>query len=157
MKSIYQVSCLTSSVCSVFSHSIMSDFVILWTVARQTPLSMEFPREDTGVGCHFLLQGIFPTQGSNPHLLHRQADSIPLHHLGSPEAERNLIFKHWILNMILLSSKKNYTWSIFTFQIQVSFITGAGSQSVLPSRQRLNRQTNQYNCQETSELWKMLK
>ena len=23
-----------------------------------------------GVGCHFLLQGIFPTQGSNPHLLH---------------------------------------------------------------------------------------
>ena len=22
------------------------------------------------MGCHFLLQGIFPTQGSNPHLLH---------------------------------------------------------------------------------------
>ena len=24
------------------------------------------------MGCHFLLQGIFPTQGSNPHLLHCQ-------------------------------------------------------------------------------------
>ena len=35
----------------------------------------------TGVGCHFLLQGIFPTQGLNPHLLnllHWQAGSLPL-------------------------------------------------------------------------------
>ena len=32
----------------------------------------------TGVGCHFLLQGIFPTQGWNPHLLHWQAGSSPL-------------------------------------------------------------------------------
>ena len=36
----------------------------LWTVAREAPLSMEFPRRE------FLLQGIFPTQGSNPQLLH---------------------------------------------------------------------------------------
>ena len=27
------------------------------------------PGKNIGVGCHFLLQGIFPTQGSNPHLL----------------------------------------------------------------------------------------
>ena len=27
------------------------------------------PGKNTKVGCHFLLQGIFPTQGSNPHLL----------------------------------------------------------------------------------------
>ena len=36
-----------------------------------------------GVGCHLLLQGIFPIQGSNPcllHLLHWQADSLPLSH-----------------------------------------------------------------------------
>ena len=26
------------------------------------------------MGCHFLFQGIFPTQGSNPHLLHWQAE-----------------------------------------------------------------------------------
>ena len=36
-----------------------------WTVARQAPLSMEIPK-NTGVGCHFLCQEIFPTQGSNP-------------------------------------------------------------------------------------------
>ena len=40
-----------------------------------------------GVSCHFLLQGIFPTQGPNPHLLcllHWQVGSLPLHHLGIP-------------------------------------------------------------------------
>ena len=29
-----------------------------------------FPGKNTGVGCHFLLQGIFPNQELNPHLLH---------------------------------------------------------------------------------------
>ena len=45
------------------------------------------PGKDTGVGCHFLLQGIFPTQGSSPCvwcLLHWQVDSLPLSHPGSP-------------------------------------------------------------------------
>ena len=28
------------------------------------------PGKNTGVGCHALLQGIFPTQGLNPGLLH---------------------------------------------------------------------------------------
>ena len=28
------------------------------------------PGKSSGVGCHFLLQGIFPTQGSNPSLLY---------------------------------------------------------------------------------------
>ena len=40
--------------------------------------------KSTGVGCHFLLQGIFHTQGSNLHLLHWQANSLPLSHQGSP-------------------------------------------------------------------------
>ena len=30
----------------------------------------DLPGKNAGVGCHFLLQGIFPTQGSNLHLLH---------------------------------------------------------------------------------------
>ena len=39
------------------------------------------PGKSTGVGCHFLLQGIFPTQGLNPHLLcvlYWQVGSLPL-------------------------------------------------------------------------------
>ena len=43
-----------------------------------------FPGKHTGVGCHVLLHGIFPTQGSNPCLLHWQVVSLPLSHLGSP-------------------------------------------------------------------------
>ena len=45
----------------------------------------DFPGKNTGMGCHFLLQGIFPTQGLNLLLLHllcRQAGSLPLSHLG---------------------------------------------------------------------------
>ena len=41
------------------------------------------PGKNTRVACHSLLQGIFPTQDSNPCLLHWQADSLPLSHLGS--------------------------------------------------------------------------
>ena len=38
----------------------------------------DFQLNNTGVGCSFLLQGIFLTQGSNPHLLHWLVDSLPL-------------------------------------------------------------------------------
>ena len=43
------------------------------------------PGKNTGVGCHFLLQRIFPTQRSNPylwHLLHCRQVLYPLSHLG---------------------------------------------------------------------------
>ena len=54
----------------VFSCQVMSDsFATQWAVGRQAPLSMGSPGKNTGVGCHFLLQGIFPTQRSNSHLL----------------------------------------------------------------------------------------
>ena len=43
-----------------------------------------FPGKNIGGGCHFLLQGISLTQKLNLHLLLRQADSLPLSHLGSP-------------------------------------------------------------------------
>ena len=46
----------------------------------------DYPSNNTGVGCHFLLQGIFPTQESNSFflwLLHWQVESLPLSHLKS--------------------------------------------------------------------------
>ena len=48
---------------------------------------LDFSGKNTGVDCHFLLLGIFLTQGLNWHLLcllHWQADSLLLHYLGSP-------------------------------------------------------------------------
>ena len=50
----------------------------------------DFPGKNTGVGCHFLLPGIFLTQGLNPCLLHcrwtsaLQADVLLLNHQRSP-------------------------------------------------------------------------
>ena len=41
------------------------------------------PGQNTGVGCHSLLQGIFPAQGSNPGLPHRKQILYQLSHQGS--------------------------------------------------------------------------
>ena len=43
-----------------------------------------FSKEEYKVVHHILLQSLFPTQGSKPCLLHWQADSLLLSHLGSP-------------------------------------------------------------------------
>ena len=40
-------------------------------------LSMDFPSKSIGVGCHFLLQRIFPTQGWNPGLPHCKQMILP--------------------------------------------------------------------------------
>ena len=58
------------------------------TGAPQAPLSMGFPRQESGVGSHFLLQGISLTQRSNSHLLccrysALQANFHQLSHQGS--------------------------------------------------------------------------
>ena len=42
------------------------------------------PGQSTAVGCHGLLQGTFPTHGSNPGLLHWQTGSLPLAPPGKP-------------------------------------------------------------------------
>ena len=57
--------------------------------------------KNTGVGCYFLLQGIFKNQGSNPHpwILY-QADSLPLSHR---EVESNIRFKVKIFMELLFS------------------------------------------------------
>ena len=62
-------------------------FVTLRTVAHQAPLSMDSSGKNTGVGCHFLLQGIFLTQGSNLHLFVSpalQMDPLLLSHQRNP-------------------------------------------------------------------------
>ena len=58
---------------------------VTWVVSSSTwphglqpatwPCLWDFPGKNTGVGCHFLLQGIFPTRGSNLGFLYWQVDS----------------------------------------------------------------------------------
>ena len=55
-----------SSLC-VYTQSLQL-YLTLWIGAHQAPLPMGFSRQEywSRLLCH--LQGIFPTQGSNPHL-----------------------------------------------------------------------------------------
>ena len=78
-----------------WSHSVVSDSL---RPCGLKPIRLlcpwDSPGKNTGVGCHFLFQGIFPTQGSNPSLLHCRQMLYPLSHQGSPEYTKN----HWILH-----------------------------------------------------------
>ena len=58
-------------------------FATPWTIAYHAPLSKGFLGKSTGVGCHFLLQRIFPTQGLNLGLLHCRQTLYHLSHQGS--------------------------------------------------------------------------
>ena len=72
------------------SHSVMSDSLQLHGLQPARLLCpWDFPGKHTGVGCHFLLQGIFPTQRWNPSLLHWQDDALPLSHQGSLEIQQS--------------------------------------------------------------------
>ena len=70
---------------SKWSRSVLSDSLRphgLYPTRLFRPWN--FSGKSTGVGCQFLLQGIFPTQGLNPGLPHCRQTLYPLSHQGSP-------------------------------------------------------------------------
>ena len=92
--------------CCCLFHSLL---VVYCLAARSCPtlsdpkncsmagLSMGFSRQEHKWSCHFLLQGIFLTQGSNWHLLyllHQQADSLLQNHL-----ENQLVLLSSLINL----------------------------------------------------------
>ena len=74
----------------VLSRSVVSYSLLPCGLSPARFLSpWESPGKSPGAGCHTLLQGIFPTQESNPHLLcflHWQTGSLPLVPPGKPTA-----------------------------------------------------------------------
>ena len=87
-------------------------FVTPWTVAYQAPPSTDFPGKSTGVGCHFLPQRIFPTQGSNTGLPHSGLILYQLSHKGSPR------ILEWVSYPFLSGSSRPRNWT------RVSCISG---------------------------------
>ena len=55
--------------------------VYVWICGSSVHRSLQ---QNTRVGCHVLLQGIFPTQGRNPDLPHCRQILYQLSHMGSP-------------------------------------------------------------------------
>ena len=72
---IYVYVCL----CVCISHTVAFNSVTPWTTAIQAALSMKFSRQEYQMGCHFLLQGTFLSQGSKQGLL-----QFRLSHQGKP-------------------------------------------------------------------------
>ena len=74
---------------SLCVHALVTQRVRLsatpWIVAHQAPLSMGFSRHKHWSGLPFPSQMIYPTQGSNPGLLHCRRILYRLSHQGSPD------------------------------------------------------------------------
>ena len=97
--------CLCVSVClymCVISCSVMSDSLQLHGREPTRLLCpWDFPGKNTGLGCHFLLQGIFPIQGLNPCLLcllYWQADSLLLSLYQKPRGKPRLTHINGLLS-----------------------------------------------------------
>ena len=98
-----------------------------------------FPSKNTKVGCHFLFQGIFLTQGSNPRLLsllHWQVDSWPLSHLGSPmvfvwEPTKTALEQHTCEETLYMTEVSLYIYEE-TVNILVQFSRSVMSDSLRP-------------------------
>ena len=77
---------LTSNLVAVVlvTHSCLT-LTTLWSAAQKALCPWISPSKNTGVGSHSLLQGIFPTQGSDePRSLALKADSLPSKQPGKP-------------------------------------------------------------------------
>ena len=86
-------------------------FVTPWPTAHQVPLSLGFSQQ---VGCHFLLQGIFPTQGLNPRPPNWQV-ALPLSHLGSHNVW-HIANAVWVTgaNAMTVRGSERPEWSVCT-------------------------------------------
>jgi len=103
IKTIVRGKFIVLCACVLHSFSRVRLFATLWTIAYRLLCPWDSPGKNTGVGCHTLLQGIFPTQESNPHLWHlghcRQI-LYPLSHLESPFIVINTYIKKKISQII---------------------------------------------------------
>ena len=84
-------------------------FATPWTVSCQPPLSMEFSRQEYRNGLPFPSPGVFPTQGSNPRLLHCRWILHHLSHQRSPSI--------YLLGKSRTSDLRPLTFTFFYFTI----------------------------------------
>ena len=127
--------------CVVLSHSVCNP------MDYRPPGSSvhgDSPGKNTGMGFHTLLQGIFPTQGSNPVLLHRRQILYHLSHQGSPFSllpwnKYFLPVKKWNSHLLSLLFFFYLTFMkpLFVTRVWVFFFTKAHSVSAYLLREQL--------------------
>ena len=146
---------LQSQGCKESDTTEATQHTCTWFVACQASLSMGFSRQEHWSGLGFLLQGIFPTQGQNSHLiclLYWQEGSLPLVLPGKPilnnkkllfliiKLIRNIVSFLYILNQYDSSGNRTllnickYTHTLYQFPRAAIEITEIPQSCGLSSR-----------------------
>ena len=116
----------------VYAQPLSRIWLFVTPCAVQTTILLrpwDFPGKNTGVDCPFLHEGISPTQGTNPHILqlqHRQANSWPLSHLGTPPQNTTLdklvflSFACHIIDVVFLWAVSNLSGCVHIYKSNYS-------------------------------------
>ena len=137
--------------CQLLSH-VQHFWDSLWTVAHQVPLSMDFPGSNPAVGFHFLLRGIFLTQGSNPGLLHCRRILYQLSHQGSLVSSCNSAkARHGCLKMP--SFREGETTAFNYLEIEAASLTSARWRLAVSSQWTLTISLVGESRQQTTLRW----
>ena len=118
-------------------------FVTLWTVTHQAPLSMEFSREEYWSGLPCPPPRDLPAQGLNPRLLrllHWQADSLPLCHLGRHSLSNSFVLilsSQWLLHILRTkpTPTQGLPWIIRSSNVHSSCVSTLSAPSTLSPMQ----------------------
>ena len=111
----YAVLCLVAQPCLTLPHGLQPARLLCpW----------DSPGKITGVGCHALLQGIFPTQGSNPDLLHCRHVLYQLCYQRSPTSLQTQ-------SIITIQQNCFQTVIFFTLRMCIAMVWGIASSDML--------------------------
>ena len=105
MSTVYTVLCLVAQLCLTLCNPM--DYSL-----PGSSVHCDSPGKNTRVGCHALLQGIVPTQGSNPGLPHCRQILYCLSHQGNPR------ILEWVAYPFSRGSSQPRNWT------RVSYIAG---------------------------------
>ena len=104
--------------CMLSCWVVSNFFVTPWTVTHQAPCWWDFPSKNTGVGCHFLLQGIFLTHvWSNPTSPALPGRFFPTEPPGKPP-------RVWLSNILIWLMRDNFKahWDWFHKSLTYIFL-----------------------------------
>ena len=140
------------------THSSVLAWKTPWTVACTKLLHpRDFPDKSIGVSCHFLLQGIFLTQGSNPGLLHCRQMLYRLGHQGSSWGSPECLEDRQKTKTSDNSHGSKPSWKQI-FQPQPNLqMTAALGDGFTETHERLDTRTTQLSDSQTAHLQKLCK
>ena len=98
----YAVLCLVTQSCPTFCNPMDCS-------PPGSSVHGDSPGKNTGVGCHFLVQGIFPTQGSKPGVPHCRRILYHLSHKGSPR------ILEWLAYPFYRGSSQPRNWTVVSY------------------------------------------